>query len=98
MKRNYVGCAICDSSWGNVWAEIDGERIFFCCELCVVQFRALVRRIKHETGWPRVEELAIEGDRRERSCEARVGPERFAARFSFTSEGELLRFERSGVA
>jgi Ta0938 len=93
LKRNYSGCAICDSTWGNVWEEVEGERMFFCCSLCVVQFRNLVGRIKQTTGWPTIESLEISGDRRGRTCTATAGSETFQVRFSFNPEGNLLRFE-----
>ena len=93
MKRNYSGCAICDTTWGDVWEEVEGERLFFCCRLCEVQFRALVDAVKSRTGWPTIETLEIAGDRRGRSCRAASGDATFRATFAFTSEGELLRFE-----
>ena len=93
MKRNYAGCAICNSTWGNVWEEVEGERMFFCCSICVVQFRRLVDRIKAETGWPTIESIEIAGDRRGRTCVARTGTGTVRVRVAFTPEGELRRFE-----
>ena len=95
MQRNYSGCAICDSTWGDVWAEVDGERIFFCCELCVVQFRGLVDRIKRETGWPRIDALEIAGGRRGRTCRATAGAATFGCRVAFNAQGEIRSFEAS---
>jgi hypothetical protein len=92
LKRNYDGCALCNSTWGNVWAEVDGERTFFCCELCVAQFRGLVDRIKRDTGWTRIDSLEIEGDRRGRACEAAFAEHHARYRFAFTGEGDLLYF------
>jgi hypothetical protein len=94
LKRNYTGCAICDSTWGNLWEEVEGERMFFCCSICVVQFRHLVDRIKEESGWPTIESLEISGDRRGRTCVAATGTETLRVRFAFNSEGALLRFEK----
>ena len=93
MKRNYAGCAICDSTWGNLWEEIDGERMFFCCAICVVQFRGLVDRIKKETGWAAIDSVEIAGDRRGRVCDARGGSQGVRVRVVFNPEGEILRFE-----
>jgi hypothetical protein len=98
LKRNYSGCAICDSTWGNVWEEVEGERMFFCCSLCVVQFRRLIDRIKSETGWPTVESVEIGGDRRGRTCVATYGGSTFRVAVAFTPEGELRRFETLGPA
>jgi putative zinc binding protein len=96
LKRNYDGCAICNSTWGNVWAEVEGERLFFCCDLCVVQYRHLIERIKRETGWSQIESIEIAGDRRGRTCEVVSGEARSRFAFSFDPEGKLLRFVPSG--
>ena len=93
MKRNYIGCAICDSTWGDVWAAVEGERMFFCCELCVVQFRGLCDRIRAETGWSAIEAIEIVGDRRGRSCRASAGTRTFACVVAFNPQGKIRRFE-----
>ncbi|MGI0131454.1 MAG: TA0938 family protein [Thermoplasmata archaeon] len=94
MKRNYTGCALCDSTWGNVWAEVAGERLFFCCELCALQFRRLFGRIEQETGGAPIESLEIRGDRRGRTCLATSGAGSVRVFVTFNSDGELLRFEK----
>lgn len=94
MKVNYEGCAICDSTWGNLWENVEGQRFFFCCDLCVLQFRSLVDRIKKEAGWDRIDSLDIAGDRRGRSCRAVSSGESANFAFAFNSEGGLRRFER----
>lgn len=95
MKRNYDGCAICNSTWGNVWAEVEGERMFFCCDLCVVQFRSLIDRVKQTTGWAGVDAIEISGDRRGRTCDAAFEGKHARFGFAFNSEGQLLRFQRA---
>lgn len=97
MKRNYSGCAICDSTWGDLWAEVEGERMFFCCELCVTQFRGLIDHIKQVTGWSTVEGIEIAGDRRGRTCVASGQGETARFAFAFNSDGLLRRFERLGT-
>jgi Ta0938 len=94
VKVNYEGCAICDSTWGDVWEEVEGERLFFCCDICVVQFRGLVGRIKQETGWRAIDSLEISGDRRGRSCRAVSGGLEARFGFAFNPQGRLRRFER----
>jgi hypothetical protein len=93
LRINYTGCAICDSTWGNHFEEVEGERRFFCCVVCARQFRELLGRIRSSTGWSSVDELVIAGDRRGRSCTAGspAGTARF--RFSFNSSGAILEFE-----
>jgi Ta0938 len=92
MKRNYDGCAICNSTWGNVWADVEGERLFFCCDLCVTQYRELIGRVRKATGWDRIESIEIAGDRRGRTAEVVAGTDRARFAFAFTAEGKLLHF------
>lgn len=96
MRRNYSGCAICDSTWGDVWAEVEGERMFFCCDVCLTQFRHLVGRLREATGWPRIDSLEIAGDRRGRRCEAGYGHERFRCFIAFNSDGDVREFRPGG--
>jgi hypothetical protein len=93
LKRNYDGCAICNSTWGDVWAEVEGERLFFCCDLCVVQYRGLLERLKSELGWDRIDSIEIAGDRRGRTCEVTRDAARAKFAFSFDAEGKLLHFQ-----
>jgi Ta0938 len=98
MKRNYTGCAICDSTWGNVWEEVEGERMFFCCGLCATQFRRLVDRVKVVSGWGEIESIEIAGDRRGRTVVAHRGAATLRFRVTFTSLGEVHKFETLPVA
>ena len=93
MKRNYRGCAICDSTWGDVWEEVEGERTFFCCTTCAVQFRNLLARIRQETSWSRIDGIDIEGGRRGRTVRATRGDKTFRVLVTFNPEGDLLTFE-----
>lgn len=92
MKVNYSACAICDSSWGNLWEEVEGARLFFCCEICAVQFRGLVGRIRSETGWPSIDSLSIAGDRRGRTCRAARGTATYECAVAFNAQGEIRSF------
>lgn len=94
MRVNYTGCALCDSTWGDCWEEVEGERRFFCCATCATGFRRLVERVKAETGWPRIEALEIEGDRRGRTCVATFERDRLRCHVALNAEGELREFIR----
>jgi hypothetical protein len=93
LKVTERGCAICGSTWGNYWEKIEGERMFFCCELCAIQFKNLISEVKHRTGWQGIEEVKIKGDYRGRECEA-VSPNgrRFYFFIRFNSEGGIQKF------
>jgi Ta0938 len=92
LKVNYSGCAICDSTWGNLWAEVEGTRLFFCCDVCLAQFRNLIVRVKAETGWSTVETLSISGDRRGRLCHFTRGTQSYACQVAFNAEGSIRSF------
>jgi hypothetical protein len=94
LKSNYAGCAICDSTWGDRWADVEGERLFFCCDVCERQFRELVARIEAETGWGRIDAVEISGDRRGRTCRASKAGENFECVVAFNAEGAIREFHR----
>lgn len=77
---------------------MDGERLFFCCDLCVVQYRGLIDRIRAETTWSRIDSIEIAGDRRSRVCDVTSGEAQARFLFAFNSDGALLRFQRAGTS
>ena len=92
MKLNLEGCAICGSTWGNYWAEVEGEKMFFCCDICFIQFRNMINEVKRRTNWRTVDEIKIEGDYRGRECVARLENNSYWFFVSFKSNGEIHRF------
>lgn len=93
MKVPQEGCVICDSTWGNYWDDVEGQRMFFCCEICAVQFKNLVNEVKRRTGWSTIEEVKIKGDYRGRECHA-TSPDgaSYAFFIRFNSSGEIQKF------
>ena len=96
LRVNYTGCAICDSTWGDLWEKVEGERLFFCCDVCLVQFRQLVERVKAETGWDHIDTLDIAGDRRGRTCRAVCNGVAYRCSFAFNAEGSIREFAKVG--
>ena len=85
------GCALCGSTWGDYWAEVDGERRFFCCEVCAVQLFNLVGALRREMGASEIRGLSIEGDRRGRTVTVEHDGGRSTFRFVFGGDGEIRR-------
>ncbi len=87
------GCVICGATWGNYWSEIDGQRMFFCCEICAIEFQNMVDEVKRRTGWRSLDEIRIDGDQRGRSCTATSGSQTYRFFIRFNSEGSIQAFK-----
>ncbi len=95
MKVPKEGCVICEASWGNYWAEIDGQRMFFCCDICANEFRNMVEEVKRRTGWKSIDEIKMTGDYRGRTCTAQSHGSEYRFHVRFDSKGNLLTFLES---
>ena len=87
-------CLICDSEWGNYWFEINEESIFFCCEICAMQYKNLHNTIQNEIGTKEFKILKMGGNTFRRSCEFqdKNGTIR-NIEFRFNSKGNLNRLK-----
>ena len=71
MKTNYEGCALCDATWGEYWRDMEGQNMFFCCNICADAYENMVREVKERTGWKTIDSINISGNGRiGRECEA----------------------------
>jgi hypothetical protein len=57
-----LGCAICGSTWGSYYEVVEGEKLFFCCDICAKEFVNMLSEAKTRTGWDKVEEVDIKGN------------------------------------
>jgi hypothetical protein len=89
------GCAICGATWGNHWAEVESQRMFFCCKICETEFRNMIDQVKARTGWGAIDEIKIQGDQRSRLCTAFSGNNAYKFTISFNSQGGIRTFEVS---
>jgi hypothetical protein len=87
------GCAICGATWGNHWADVEGQRMFFCCEICEAEFRNLIVEVKRRTGWKTIDEIKLKGDQRQRECNALSGSSSYAFLVGFNSQGNIRMFQ-----
>lgn len=94
MRVEGTGCAICGSTWGDYWEEVDGQSLFFCCSLCATQFKNMVQEVKRRTGWKAVAEVRMAGDYRGRECTA-FSPDGKEYSFAiwFDSQGGIQGFK-----
>ncbi|MHA2032113.1 MAG: TA0938 family protein [Candidatus Kariarchaeaceae archaeon] len=86
-------CELCGSEWGDYWYEIDEKSLFFCCEICAIQYRNMTKAIRKETNWHTIDHLEIEGTSRGRTGIALSNGENFNFRISFLPDGRILDFQ-----
>jgi YHS domain-containing protein len=96
IKVNYPrgSCAICGSTWGSYWKDVQGENLFFCCQLCYVEFQNMIEEVKKRTTWPLVDEVEIKGDYRGRAVRARYQENTFNFIISFGTMGQVREFTK----
>lgn len=93
MKTNYEGCALCDATWGEYWREIEGENMFFCCNICADAYENMVKAVKAHTKWDTIDTVEISGNYRTgRECVATRGSESFKYFFRHNN-GIITEFE-----
>lgn len=89
-----TGCALCGGKWGDYYEEVDGERLFFCCEYCAREFVNMVNEVKKRTGWDKIDELKINGNYYTgRTCVATRRGEEYRFYVKFGEEGEIELFK-----
>ncbi len=87
------GCAICQSTWGNYWAEVEGQKMFFCCELCEIEFKNMIQEVKKRTGWKSIDEIQIAGGTRGRQCKALSNGKAYSYQIRFNPQGAIAAFQ-----
>lgn len=92
MRVPEEGCALCGATWGNYWAEVEGRRMFFCCDICETQFRNMVNEVKRRTGWSTIRDIEMTGDQRGRICTALSGGDSYRFFIRFDSRGGIQTF------
>jgi len=92
LSSQAVGCALCGATWGDYWDDIEGKRLFFCCDVCAKQYRNIMIEAKKRTGWNSVDGLEMEGDYRGRVCRVSRGSDSFKFLVNFFENGDVRTF------
>ncbi len=71
--------------------------MFFCCELCEIEFRNMIEEVKRRTGWKTIDEIEIAGDTRGRECTPTLNGKPYRFQISFNSRGEVNNFHVQNV-
>jgi hypothetical protein len=89
-----AGCALCAATWGDYWEEVEGKRLFFCCEVCARQYKTIVTEARKLTGWDSIDGLEMNGDHRGRVCMVKRGGNSYRFMISFYDDGNLRTIHR----
>jgi hypothetical protein len=96
MKAGETGCLICGATWGDYWENVEGKRMFFCCDVCARQFRNLINEVKKRTGWEKVSSVRMDGDYRGRVCTAERSDDSYRFFVKFDGEGDIQNYVELG--
>jgi hypothetical protein len=89
LKVAEKGCAICQATWGDYWEEVEGQRMFFCCDICAIEFKNMVNEVKKRTGWKTLDEIKMTGNYRGRECTALYRGNKYSFSIRFDSKGGI---------
>ncbi len=96
MKTNNTeGCALCNATWGEYYREIEGEKMFFCCNICADILENMVKTVKKETGWNKIDYIELNGNySKGRTCTAKSVNDEFKYYYRTYSDGKLMEFKK----
>ena len=92
MKINSDGCALCDSTWGNYWKEIENQKLFFCCNVCSNLFENLLMEIKKKLDIDKIDEIQLKGNSKSRKITVKHNSTSYIGEVSFRF-GKITNFD-----
>ncbi|MEM3852106.1 MAG: TA0938 family protein [Methanomassiliicoccales archaeon] len=91
--NNKRGCSLCDATWGDYRAVVEGEERRFCCSTCAAAFAEMISAVKNRNGWSSIDKLEIKGNNTTgRKCTAVSGKSTFNFYIKFNDDGTILDF------
>ncbi|MEM0165662.1 MAG: TA0938 family protein [Saccharolobus sp.] len=91
------GCALCGATWGEYYGEIDGEKLFFCCDYCYMEFANMINEVKKRNNWDKVDEIEINGNYYAgRTCIAKHEGKSYKFYVKFNDEAGIETFKEIG--
>lgn len=91
MKVNYNGCALCDSTWGDYYENVEGSKLFFCCHQCALLYKEIISHIKNYYHITDIQNLELHGNPRERIFTLNSDNMFFRGKIQFLN-GKLINF------
>jgi len=88
------GCALCGATWGEYYEDVDGQKLFFCCDICALEFTNMVGEVKRRNNWNRIDELVINGNYYiGRTCTAKYQEKEYRFYVKFNENGGIETFK-----
>ena len=91
MKVNYSGCALCDSTWGEYYENVEGSKLFFCCQQCALLYKEIISHIKNFYHITNIQSLELHGNPRERIFKVNCEKTFFTGKIQFLN-GRIINF------
>jgi len=66
--------------------------MFFCCDICAVEFKNMISEVKKRTGWKTIDEIKMTGNYRGRECVALFQGKKYGFYIRFDSKGGIDLF------
>lgn len=66
--------------------------MFFCCDICAIEFKNMISEVEKRTGWKKVDEFKMTGNYRGRECTALHEGKRYNFWIRFDSKGGIDAF------
>ncbi len=66
--------------------------MFFCCDICAIEFRNMVNEVKKRMGWKTVDEIKMIGNYRGRECTALYQGKKYGFNIRFDPKGGIDLF------
>ena len=92
-EKSLNKCELCHSQWGNYWKVFEDRKLFFCCQLCAVQYENLISTIQNQIENQRMSILEIKGTSRLRICRVIKNDKEYRFSLSFRADGQVSHFK-----
>ncbi len=88
------GCALCGGTWGNYYESVEGEELFFCCNICAKAFINIVNEAKRRFNLNKIDYIELRGNfYRGRTIEVKDGERSHKFYIKLSDEGDITEFK-----
>ncbi|WP_292319237.1 TA0938 family protein [Caldisphaera sp.] len=89
-----TGCALCGGTWGNHYEIIEGDNLFFCCDICAKAFKNIINEAKKRGKLNKIDYIDIKGNfYKGRTIEAKDSERSYKFYVKFSDEGDIIELK-----